>query len=468
MLKVSLRTNQQGISVVEILLAVAVFGMLVTALSGALIYGRTATNTAGNRQRANMIAEEGIEAVRNIRDASFSNLTDGTFGVSKNSNQWITSGSSDTTDIFTRQVTIASADSKRKTITSTVSWPQGNGTNQTSVTTELTNWMASIVKTWAKPALEGGSDATGTTAGFKVATQGNYAYLVKKVSGSANFFIFDISTPTSPTLVKSLTIAGTPTNIAVNGNYAYVSNTSDTAELNIVNVTTPATASVVGNYNATGTGDGLGVFALGNYAYLSRAANGASDEFVIVNVTTPATPTRAGGYSLNISMYEPYVNSTGAYIATSSDTQEVLVLNLTLLSTITLGTSINLPGTTDATTIAGSGSNIVVGQGTAFYDVNSAVILVPVVSGTVTLPSTINDVAINTSLNYAYAATANTTGQFQSIDISTWTAPAISGSTALPSTSLLTGIAYNATKDRVPGAASTTAQELPIFAPGTP
>ena len=78
---------------VEVLLAVSVFALLVTALVGAYLYGEEATALAGNRARAVLLAEEALEAARNIRDAAFINLTNGTFGFATTSNQWNLNGS---------------------------------------------------------------------------------------------------------------------------------------------------------------------------------------------------------------------------------------------------------------------------------------------------------------------------------------------------------------------------------------
>ena len=145
----------------------------------------------------------------------------------------------------------------------------------------------------------------------------------------------------------------------------------------------------------------------------------------------------------------------------------MLVINLSVLSLLTLGTSINLPGTTDATTIDGVGKNIVVGQGTTLHTISSAIGLIPVLSGSTTLSGAINDVAINNSLTYAFAAVAGTaSNQFQIINTSTWTAPSMIKAVSLPSTGSLTGVDYNSTYDVVPGASSITTMELPIFGPG--
>ncbi len=312
--------NQPGFSVVEALLAVTIFGFLTVGLIGAVVYGRGSTADSGEQMRADYLADEGIEAARNIRNAGYTNLVDGTYGLVQNGNTWTLSGSSDTSGIYTRSITIASNGSNRKNITSHVVWTGTTGSGQADIATEFTNWLSSLPKSWAVPSQYAGLDLTGTIAGYKVATSGSYAYLVRNSATGPNFFVLNIATPTSPTVVGTLTLAGTPTNIAVSGNYAYVSNTSDTTELQIVNIATPTTPSLAGSYNAAGTANGLGVYAVGTTVYLSRAANSANDEFVIINASNPASPTRTGGYSLNVAMNEVYISGTTAYVATGSDT----------------------------------------------------------------------------------------------------------------------------------------------------
>lgn len=144
MKKAQLVTKSKGFSLVEVLLAVSVFALIVTALVGVLIYGQQSTALSGQRAKAIFLAEEGLEATRNIRDANFSNLTDGTFGLTTTGNQWNLSGSSDTTDIFTRAITISSVDADRKQVVSTVTWQQTPSQNGNVVlSTYLTQWIRS-------------------------------------------------------------------------------------------------------------------------------------------------------------------------------------------------------------------------------------------------------------------------------------------------------------------------------------
>ena len=200
---------QAGFSPVEVLLAATLFGFMATALIGAIIYGQQSTASAGERSRAAFLAEEGIEAARNIRDSGFSAVTDGTFGIAQTSNQWALSGTLDTSGIFTRQLNISSNGSDRKNITSTVSWPAMGGTSQVSTSSLLTNWMATIVQpVITGPIMMAYSKTTtipyyriwnGTSWGTEAAAQtvvGNINYVVLKSARTRNEAILGVQTST--------------------------------------------------------------------------------------------------------------------------------------------------------------------------------------------------------------------------------------------------------------------------------
>ena len=135
------KNNRAGFSVVEVILATALAGMFVTAVAGGLVFGLRAAKEAGRKNQAILFAEEGIAAVQNIRDASYANLTDGTWGLSTAGNQWGLSGASDTTGIYTRTQTIATVDAMKKSNTSTVTWREATGTTRSvSLVTYFSNW----------------------------------------------------------------------------------------------------------------------------------------------------------------------------------------------------------------------------------------------------------------------------------------------------------------------------------------
>lgn len=133
--------RKKGFSLLEVMLAIGLFSMLVTAFAEAIIIGQQNTALSGARMRAALIAEEGLEAVRNMRDQDFTNLVDGSHGLTIANNQWSFSGTQDATDVFTRQVTITSVDPNTKNVVSAVTWQQNPGrTGSIDLTTHLTNW----------------------------------------------------------------------------------------------------------------------------------------------------------------------------------------------------------------------------------------------------------------------------------------------------------------------------------------
>jgi hypothetical protein len=133
--------NTQGFLLVEIILTSSIFILFLTAFAGVFYYGLQSSALAGDRGRAIMLAEEGQEAVRSIKNMNFANLVDGTYGLVYASGTWSFSGGQDTSSIFTRQVTVASAGTNRKTVTVTVTWPQSpSRTGSVVISSRYTNW----------------------------------------------------------------------------------------------------------------------------------------------------------------------------------------------------------------------------------------------------------------------------------------------------------------------------------------
>lgn len=157
-------------SQVEILLAIALYGLLVTGVLGVLAVAQRNTSVTGERTRAVALAEEGLEVVANLRNASFSNLANGTYGLALSGNQWTLSGSSDVSGIFTRQITISTVDANRKQVTSTVTWqqdPQRTGT--VSLVSYLSNWRRASATPSPTPTSTPGGGTMGNNLGIDIA-----------------------------------------------------------------------------------------------------------------------------------------------------------------------------------------------------------------------------------------------------------------------------------------------------------
>lgn len=155
--------KQVGFSTIEILLAGSILVVIITALIGGVVYGRESTLLAGARNTATFLAEEGLEAARNLRDNAFANLTIGTHGLVISGNQWVFSGTSDAVDIFTRQIVITSAGTNRLQVTSTVTWQQDlQRSGSVSLVTNLDNWTPVVEANCTSYCQSLGTYTTGT------------------------------------------------------------------------------------------------------------------------------------------------------------------------------------------------------------------------------------------------------------------------------------------------------------------
>src|SRR3989344_2593258 len=87
-------SNERGISVVEVVIAIAVVSTVFFAISQVSILALRASADRNTKAKALVIAQEGMEAARSIRDASWAtniaNLNFGaTYYITASSSQWV-------------------------------------------------------------------------------------------------------------------------------------------------------------------------------------------------------------------------------------------------------------------------------------------------------------------------------------------------------------------------------------------
>ncbi len=100
----------QGLGLVEVILATALFGLFATALIGLLMNSYGSDIQANQRDIALLHAQEGIEATWSIRRQAWNFLVNGTYGLDNANGYWEFFGTADTLPGgYTRIVTIADA-----------------------------------------------------------------------------------------------------------------------------------------------------------------------------------------------------------------------------------------------------------------------------------------------------------------------------------------------------------------------
>ena len=172
--------------------------------------------------------------------------------------------------------------------------------------------------------------------------ENNYAYVVSHYSNVLR--VLNISSPTSPTIVGSITnaqgeaVINVPQSVFVKGDYAYIASAglwptfSGALEIvNIIRKTIPTHAGKITN----GTGGAVlnyanSVFVEGDFAYI---ASTNSDALEVVNISNPSSPTHKakvvdgiGGVALN-DPHSVFVQGNYAYV-TATGSQALTVIDI--------------------------------------------------------------------------------------------------------------------------------------------
>lgn len=390
-----------------------------------------------------------------------------THGIAKLSNVWAFSGTSDTSGIYTRKVGVISTGNNRKTVTSTVTWSEIGGSGQVSVTSLLSNWRAAILS-WAN-AIAGGITGRATAvAGSKVATKANFAYVTLSTTTN-NLLTVDISNPAAPNVLNTVSLGVTPTNIFLSGDYLFITTSTATNCLRIYSISNPAAPAAIRTVSATGTAACNAIYVNGNYAYVGRtnSTTAGSNEFNVVNVTTPASASIVGGYNDEYAINEIWASGNYAYAARTPTTTiaEMIVMNVTTPTSPTLAGSYNPTGTNSVLTIGGYGNTLYLGYGTTLNSVNITTPTAPASLGTFTAASTIRDIDEDSGGQLVFLGTASTTGEFQVVNTTTPATMTLVKTLDIAGTGALIGVAYSSPIDSVIGAsgATTASQQVRVF-----
>lgn len=473
-------TQKIGFSVIEVILAAALFVILSVGAIVAVTQGGLSNRLGEEQAIATQYASEGIEAARSIKNQNFSNLINsaGT-GIVRAGSVWSFSGSNNVfNSAYTRVLTVSdtqrdvngnivasggTVDPLTKKITSTVSWnasPTRN--NSVILTTYLTNWRKAIIGDWTTPSQQSSLDLAGNGNGAKIDVSGNYAYVVRTV-GSPNFYTINISTLISPSIAGSINFGNTPTNIAVSGNYAYVSSRDNAAELQVVNISNPATPIIVGTFDAPGNADANAVFVSGNYAYLVRDSS-QNPNFHIINISNPASPSIVASLSLAGNLQDISVVGSYAEIASANNGSELILVNVNNPASPSQVGNLNLAGNANALSILGYSNTVFLGRvGGEVSVLSISTPSAPSLLGTFNAGGDVNDMSIGNNNTYLFLATANSAAEFQVLNVSSPASITTVG--IINMSSIQNGIVYSQITDRAFIVGSNNNPEFAILQP---
>jgi flagellin len=145
-----------------------------------------------------------------------------------------------------------------------------------------------------------GSATIGAAGDTMVRVSGSYAY-VPDVYTETN--VVDISNPSSPTLVATLSSSGKTYDTEIYSKYAYVPCSNG---IKIYNISNPALPSLAGSYS----GSGVGKLSINHGKIYATELNAGVYDLITLDISNPINPKLIGRYS-NISSGFPDVLSVG-------------------------------------------------------------------------------------------------------------------------------------------------------------
>lgn len=426
---------RKGQALIEVLIAVAI--MMILATSGFALVGSSfgESQIAQQATRGQDLVTEGLEAVRQIRDRDIALLTAGVHGLTLNGSDWVFSGASDATnDVYTRTVTIAEIDPLQKDVTVNVTWtPRPGRTVALNSATRFTDWRTEPIPTstnckstaptgdWSNPIVVGSADIGPGNAGTDVVVSGSYAYVSGVAASSAkpDLFVFDISNPALPVLVRSVDIgAGGINALFVKGTYLYAAAALDSKELMIFDISAPTLTYLAAGADLPGSADGLSIIVKDTLLAIGRVES-SNNEIYFYDVTNPLIPSLLLTKDVAGDVNDFTTSPTHLFAVSSSVTEDILAYNITNLLAPTLASTLALDNdAADISVAYQDPDTLFIGNEAdqlVIVDVSNPLSMVE--SASVATGGTVQDVFCLVN-NLAFLGTTNSTQEFMIMDVS--------------------------------------------------
>ncbi|MEX0587547.1 MAG: hypothetical protein WD159_02250 [Patescibacteria group bacterium] len=140
--RVRVRGRRPGQSLVEAIVAVGITVLVITGLVVLAVGAVRSATLSRNRSLAVQYAQEGMEALRSVRDRDFSELpTSGTSRVVWTGADWGVLAGTETIGNFTRCFTSEQVSAGKLKIALIVAWNDSAGDHTVDLTTYLTDWQ---------------------------------------------------------------------------------------------------------------------------------------------------------------------------------------------------------------------------------------------------------------------------------------------------------------------------------------
>jgi type II secretory pathway pseudopilin PulG len=471
-----MKFRRSGQSLIEVIIVLALFLLISVGVIGALSSSLGASKRGSDTIAATGYVKEAVEAVRSIRDRDWSEVTAGTYGLDTGAGYYEFQGSGDTlgpNNSFTRTIQVEDVtrspglqgdisssgvdDPNSKKVNVSVAWDLFAGQPRTvSETFYVFNYDAGAGQSWVQntnPQFQAGfenSTDVGSVLlrevnadwsevsefhsidlsgnGDRIASHYDEAqdvlYVLSRNTAGNELVALDVSdvSESTPTIIGGYDTGGvTPNDLAVKDGYGYIASSSNTDEVQVVDLDTMAQ---VNSIDLIGTTDATAVDYVGDRLIVGRN-NNTNPEVYLYNIANPTgSITQVDTTEIGTGINVMATDDAYAYLGTADGSNEIYVVRASDGSQVN---SRNLPGFAPVEGMALRGTNLYVGRQN-FGGGSDEFLLLDISNpeGTISIPQSlnlsyiVNDITIDDGEDYAFLATSDVNGEGQIIDLATF------------------------------------------------
>ncbi len=200
------------------------------------------------------------------------------------------------------------------------------------------------ISTPSNPQLIASYDASGKANAYGVSIRDNVVYLVRANSNRDELYNIDVSNPSSPIIIDSINLNGTARDIRLFEDYAYIANSNNNQELQIINISNPNNLSLAGSYDAPDKQDAYSIEIIdGNIVLLGRANVKKGPELYTLDITDKSNVSELANFESGqtINDLDFGITNLFGFLATNNTSSEFQIAN-TVISIPTLYSSLDL------------------------------------------------------------------------------------------------------------------------------
>lgn len=408
--------EQSGFSVLEILLAMAVAVLTISAVLLVAFGGQSMASDSQTAGEAQAKAQDLLEQAE----------ANGRLGFGSVNSLPVPPATFISDGVYKKTLSVSMVNPSTKKVTASVTWTGDHNRTENSMLSSLVtnpqsansggtcNSVMANPAGWKTPhyyVWDFGQLGVNGNNGNGFAVSDVYVYnqrLYVTMSGTPNtdkdtFFVFDLPSDPSQTPVfrgsvdNAPTVSGGLSAVATAGNYAYLANGfgpnfttctqgANCAQLQVVDISNPASPLMAANYKipgVTGTGgqaEGKSIFYANGYIYLGLSKTASGPEFDVIDIggggapASPTNPIYKGGYSVGNAVNSIFVQGKYAYIATPN-AENLTVIDISNPASPTRVGGYSPGGGSNGESVSAVGNSVYLGRtfgSTEFYILNAS------------------------------------------------------------------------------------------------